>query len=92
MLLLELPAFVLLRSYVATLKPGTDKVRRSGRFWMSFVLASLLFFPAGILAIVSLMVDYLFYWLFGITFCIFTSRYCAVWRSMKALNPYRNGP
>ena len=53
MLLLELPAFVLLRSYVATLKPGTDKVRRSGRFWMSFVLASLLFFPAGILAIVS---------------------------------------
>ena len=53
MLLLELPALVLLRSYVATLKPGTDKVRRSGRFWMSFVLASLLFFPAGILAIVS---------------------------------------
>ena len=40
----------------------------------------------------GLMVDYLFYWLFGITFCIFTSRYCAVWRSMKALNPYRNGP
>eukprot|EP00435_Cladocopium_sp_Y103_P048598 s700_g14.t1 len=40
MLLLELPSLVLLRSYVATLKPGTDRVRRSERFWMSFVLAS----------------------------------------------------
>ena len=53
MLLLELPGLVLLRSYGATLKPGTDKVRRSRGFWMSFVLALFLFFPALILAFLS---------------------------------------
>eukprot|EP00435_Cladocopium_sp_Y103_P045447 s700_g13.t1 len=37
------------------------------------------------------MLDYIFYWLFGISFCILTGRYCSVWRSMKALDP-RSSP
>eukprot|EP00438_Fugacium_kawagutii_P031675 Skav232904 [mRNA] locus=scaffold1477:473880:474536:- [translate_table: standard] len=92
MLLLQAPGLLLIRCYAATLKPGTEKVERTGMFWMSFLLFSVLFLPTGLLAFVSLMLDYLFYWLFGITFCIFTCRFCAVWRSMKVLHPYRNGP
>ena len=38
------------------------------------------------------MLDYVVYWIFGIVFCVFTCRYCKVWRSMRALDPYRNGP
>ena len=91
-LLLQIPSLLLVRCYVCTLSPGTDTVNRSVGFWMSFLLFCFLFIPAAGLSFVALMLDYIMYWLFGITFCIVTCRFCAVWKSMKALDPYRNGP
>jgi len=91
-LLLQIPGVVWVRCYVACLRPGTESVERTAMFWVSFAVVFFLYLPAGILAVVSLMLDYVFYWIFGITFCVCTCRYGAVWRSMKAIHPYRNGP
>eukprot|EP00438_Fugacium_kawagutii_P036195 Skav232982 [mRNA] locus=scaffold1735:515668:516264:+ [translate_table: standard] len=55
LLLLQAPGLLLIRCYAASLKPGTEKVERTGMFWMSFLLFSVLFLPAGLLAFVSLM-------------------------------------
>ncbi|CAJ1331735.1 unnamed protein product, partial [Effrenium voratum] len=92
MLLLNIPSMVVIRCYAGSFKPGTDEVKRSCGYWLSFLLAAFCYIPAGILAIVMLWLDYVFYWIFGLVFCLFTFRWCAVWKSMRALDPYRNGP
>ena len=58
MLLLQFPAMVVVRSYVACVKAGTDSFERTAMFWVSFMLVFVLYLPAGILALVSLMLDY----------------------------------
>lgn len=91
-LVLQTPALLVAWCYMKNLKYGTDTVERRAAYWLSFSFAALLFLPAGLLVLMALLLDYVVYWIFGIIYCILTCRYLAVWRSMRAIDPYRNGP
>jgi len=91
-LLLQIPTMLVLGCYRCLLKECTETVERTTGFWISFCLATVLYVPMIILAILMLLLDYIFYWIFGVLFCAMTCRWMDVWRSMRAIDPYRNGP
>jgi len=90
-LLSLLPIFVTY-VYTSSQDAGLDKLERNGTYWFVLVFAYSLYVPVIVLAGVSLFLDYMMYYLFGFFFTLFTCRWGAMWRSHRAIDPYRNGP
>merc|ERR1712232_1431474 len=88
-----LPFTVLARAYVSCLPAPTDQISRNVCGFRLFVfLGYVLVWPFALQAFLLLMLDYLFYYLFSVPFCLLTggcARYC---KSVKVLKPWKNGP
>jgi len=92
MLALHLLPCLVARLYVATMPDRTESVVRSCSFYLVYALFFLLGIPAWILAIVSLLLDYMAYYFFSLLYCALTCRWLAACRSSEKIRPYRNGP
>jgi len=78
--------------YRGTLPVATARVRRSFYFYFVFSLAMLFSLPAVLLILISLIYDYIGYYLFGVIYCTCTCGWTQMWESQKKIDPYRNGP
>ena len=65
MVILTLPYASLAHCYGSCLPVPTDHVRRGAGFHASLLVARLLLIPTFVLGLVSLVLDYVFYYLFG---------------------------
>jgi len=98
-ILLFIPLFIfhiipvmIMALYRATLPTACQRVRRSCYFYFVFCLAWLFSIPAILLICVSLMYDYIGYYLFSVSYCACTCRWANTWKAMEKIAPYRNGP
>eukprot|EP00656_Telonema_subtile_P023478 TRINITY_DN2492_c0_g4_i1.p1 TRINITY_DN2492_c0_g4~~TRINITY_DN2492_c0_g4_i1.p1 ORF type:complete len:739 (+),score=149.23 TRINITY_DN2492_c0_g4_i1:36-2252(+) len=78
--------------YARNRKAPVEWVQRGCKFWCWFTICMAVSFPALIVAFLSLLVDYVFYYIFGFLFTLCTWRWKEYWASEKALDPYRGGP
>lgn len=92
MWLFHIPPFIVCRLYISSLPDGTERLHRSWYFYLCFTIALVLGLPAGALAILSLALDYIVYYIFCLLFCLFTWRWSKVMANMEKIRPYRNGP
>jgi len=83
----------LLRAKMATLPDLCFQPNRNTWGYMAFVaVAVVLAVPMVIVAFISLMLDYVMYYVFSVPFCLLTCRWGSYWQSQAALAPYRGGP
>jgi len=92
MYLLSLLPILVTYIYTSRQEAGLEQLERNGTYWFVLVLSFSLYVPVIVLACVSLFLDYFMYYLFGFFFTLFTCRWGAMWRSHRAIDPYRGGP
>jgi len=92
MVILTLPYASLAHCYGSCLPVPTDHVRRGAGFHASLLVARILLIPTFVLGLVSLVLDYVFYYLFGGLFFLLFVRDLKQYRaSQKVIAPYRGG-
>ena len=92
MVILTLPYASLAHCYGSCLPVPTDHVRRGVGFHASLLVARILLIPTFVLGLVSLVLDYVFYYLFGGLFFLLFVRDLKQYRaSQKVIAPYRGG-
>eukprot|EP00747_Dinoflagellata_sp_TGD_P161844 gnl/TRDRNA2_/TRDRNA2_178801_c0_seq1.p1 gnl/TRDRNA2_/TRDRNA2_178801_c0~~gnl/TRDRNA2_/TRDRNA2_178801_c0_seq1.p1 ORF type:complete len:552 (-),score=94.02 gnl/TRDRNA2_/TRDRNA2_178801_c0_seq1:16-1671(-) len=92
MLLFHLLPILVCRLYISSLPDLTERLHRSCYFYLAFTMAFLFAIPAIVLIFISLMLDYVMYYIFSVLFCLCTWRWSEMWASQKMIDPYRNGP
>jgi hypothetical protein len=78
--------------YTTCQRGGLKQLERNGTFWAVLVFSFSLYIPVLVLAAVSLLLDYVMYYLFGFCFTLFTWRWSQCWKSHRVIDPYRGGP
>jgi len=92
MLVLHLPPMIVVRLTIAIVPDGTERIKRTIGFYALFTLTFVLSLPAMILAIVSLILDYIVYYIFSIPYMVCLCRWKQTREGFKRIRPYRNGP
>ena len=89
--LLTLPYASIAHTYGSCLPVPTDHVRRGAGFHACLLVARLLLIPTFVLGLVSLVLDYVFYYLFGGVFFVLFGSMKQYKASQKVIAPYRGG-
>jgi len=92
MLLSHLPPMLCSRIYVSFLPDETERVVRSKAFYAMAFWALLLSIPAILLILISLIWDWIGYYIFSLLYCTVMCRWSQMKESQRKLDPYRNGP
>eukprot|EP00929_Paragymnodinium_shiwhaense_P078241 TRINITY_DN4051_c0_g1_i3.p1 TRINITY_DN4051_c0_g1~~TRINITY_DN4051_c0_g1_i3.p1 ORF type:complete len:435 (+),score=40.12 TRINITY_DN4051_c0_g1_i3:239-1543(+) len=93
LLILQLPFTAVLCLYARTLPiPCETPNRLQCGYRCLCVAAFIVGFPMLLVAKLALLLDYLFYYLFGVLFCTFTCGWSTYCKSIAALKPYTGGP
>mmetsp|Transcript_30910 Transcript_30910/g.81169 ORF Transcript_30910/g.81169 Transcript_30910/m.81169 type:complete len:568 (-) Transcript_30910:336-2039(-) len=92
MLILHVPPMLVVRCTIASVPDGTERIRRTRGFYAVFTLTFALSLPAMLLAFVSLILDYIVYYIFSILYMVCLWRWKQTCASFEKIRPYRNGP
>merc|ERR1719433_1254615 len=92
MLLLHLPPMLVVRAFIMTVPDGTERIKRTCAFYVLFTLTLILAIPAGALALISLLLDYVMYYVFSVPYMVFLCRWKQTCEGFAKIAPYCNGP
>eukprot|EP00928_Gymnodinium_smaydae_P095835 TRINITY_DN8321_c0_g3_i1.p1 TRINITY_DN8321_c0_g3~~TRINITY_DN8321_c0_g3_i1.p1 ORF type:complete len:463 (+),score=34.97 TRINITY_DN8321_c0_g3_i1:93-1481(+) len=92
-LIVVFPLCVLAKVYISHLPTPTDYVpRNTCSFFLFASCGHLLLALAAPVVLASLIIDYLFYYLFSVPVCLLTCNLCQFRRSCAVIAPYKSGP
>lgn len=91
-----LPYYLLIACYACHMEVPTDYVRRDTKCFIIVIeiLGRVMLFIPRILMVICLFLDYFFYYLFSVPFCLCCSSHgwAGYHESQEAIDPYRKGP
>lgn len=92
LLILNAVPVLMCRIYVLFVPEPTDRVKRSVCFYFWFVVVTLHCIPSMIVVAISLLLDYLLYYIFSLLFCLCTWQWAQAMNGFEKIKPFRNGP
>jgi hypothetical protein len=92
MILLCLPPVVFARIYISLVPDETDRLRRNLAFYVFWNFAWISFVPGMLVALISLIYDYILYYFFGLIYATIHWRWADVCKGQRKIDPFRHGP